>query len=130
VKTIIITSTILGILLIGCGGESARSTSDSVSISSENYINIAKGIYANPDKYQRALPAHANDDPNVIYIQDIIKPRDYKVTKIKANKGDQTITIDIDSANKNAIVSLSHGNKNRGDNRQQSVNMKEFTTQQ
>jgi hypothetical protein len=112
------------LLLTGCGDTAERDgqtkVSDQSALNSNNYIKVAKSIYNEPKKFNRSLPPGAVKDQNTLYINSVVKPRDYKVTKIEAQQGDNTVKVWVDKNYKYATITLNGEKK-------QVINLKDFT---
>ncbi len=125
-KKLLLAISISMLLLGGCNGERAVEKVDELTITNNNYVEIAKSIYANPQKMPQALPPQATSNPDTIYINKIIRPRDYKITNIEAIQGDNILTIAVDNRYKYATITLNSGSSQK----QQKVNLKDFTAEE
>ncbi len=115
------------LFLVGCGETTSR---EDVSLSSENYISVAKSVYAQQNgeergiKLQRAVPGEELDNKS-LYLTKSVKPRAFRIRDIEVTQGDQKLSIKVDASNKYATVTLS------GDETaKQTVDMKTFTLPQ
>ena len=107
------------LLFVACGGETKETVS---SLNTDNYIKVAKGLYASKIEVASPPAPGADRDSNTLYLEKMVKPRDYQVSEIVVQQGDAALSINIDDKNKYATVTLS------GDNEaQQTVDMKTFT---
>ena len=107
------------LLFIACGGETKETVS---SLNTDNYIKVAKGLYSSKIEVASPPPPGADRDANTLYLEKMVKPRDYQVSEIVVKQGDTALSISVDDKNKYATVTLS------GDNEaHQTVDMKTFT---
>ena len=124
------TSLLLG--MSGCGGES--NTSGGSALNSENYIKVAKSVYAQKDD-GRVAPGElekssvggivlktfegAEKEKDIFFQKSYLKSFDDKIVELVVGYNNQTLTISTDKENKYATIDL--------DGQSTVVNMKEFT---
>ena len=113
------------LLFIACGAETKEGVS---SLNSDNYLKVAKSVYAQQNGQDRGLalatppPPGKAMDANTLYLTKSVKPRDHQLSEIVVEQDGTTLSVSIDSANKYATVTLS------GDETaEQKVDMKSFT---
>ena len=133
--TLIASSLISSFLLVGCGSTASESDgskttqAQNLGLDSENYISIAKKLYAKESGKDisvavKKLPAPGSVlDSKTLYLKRVTKPRDYIVTYIEAVQDKTILTVNVDNDRKYATVKLS-GDKEA----QKVINMREFTT--
>ncbi len=126
-KSIILAFCLIPVLFIGCGGE----TQDNVSqITSENYIKVAKSIYAKENGQSNHITIHTpipgqEMDENTLYLKKLVNPRGTKVTQVEVAQDSAQLHIQMDNDNKYATITLS------GDeDAKTKVDMKSFTVDQ
>ncbi len=113
------------LFFIGCGGETSES---STSFNGDNYVKVAKSIYAGQnggksDIAVAAAPAPGQSaDADTLYLKKIVKPRNLQISEIVVQQGDTILSINVDDANKYATVTLSGDEASK-----QTVDMKTFT---
>ena len=117
------------LLFTACGGGENKGADVSNSLlDSNNYLSVAKTLYAEQDGKQsrsslvtKTLKApNASRDRDTLYVSKIEKPRGYKVEKLEVLYNDKKLTVSVDSNFKYATVSYGKESSK--------VNFREFTT--